>query len=112
MGATACGGPKVDDERGLDVGTALPGLRTGAGEAEEVAMLLDGATSVIFVPGYGLAVAQAQHVVRELGDLLHALVEPGRGTTFKVFLPRADDRAQVPRRPAAVAAAGSGPKPR
>jgi NAD(P) transhydrogenase subunit beta len=38
--------------------------------AEEVAMLLDGASSVIFVPGYGLAVAQAQHVVRELADLL------------------------------------------
>jgi len=38
--------------------------------AEEVAMLLDGASSVIFVPGYGLAVAQAQHVVRELGELL------------------------------------------
>ena len=38
--------------------------------AEEVAMLLDGAASVIFVPGYGLAVAQAQHVVRELADLL------------------------------------------
>jgi NAD(P) transhydrogenase subunit beta len=37
---------------------------------EEVAMLLDGAGSVIFVPGYGLAVAQAQHVVRELADLL------------------------------------------
>jgi NAD(P) transhydrogenase subunit beta len=37
---------------------------------EEVAMLLDGAASVIFVPGYGLAVAQAQHVVRELADLL------------------------------------------
>jgi NAD(P) transhydrogenase subunit beta len=37
---------------------------------EEVAMLLDGATSVVFVPGYGLAVAQAQHVVRELGELL------------------------------------------
>ena len=37
---------------------------------EEVAMLLDGASSVIFVPGYGLAVAQAQHVVRELADLL------------------------------------------
>ncbi|GAB4136072.1 MAG: NAD(P)(+) transhydrogenase (Re/Si-specific) subunit beta [Planctomycetota bacterium] len=37
---------------------------------EEVAMLLDGASSVIFVPGYGLAVAQAQHVIRELGDLL------------------------------------------
>ena len=37
---------------------------------EEVAMVLDGASSVIFVPGYGLAVAQAQHVVRELADLL------------------------------------------
>jgi NAD(P) transhydrogenase subunit beta len=37
---------------------------------EEIAMVLDGASSVIFVPGYGLAVAQAQHVVRELGDLL------------------------------------------
>ena len=37
---------------------------------EEVAMLLDGASSCIFVPGYGLAVAQAQHVVRELADLL------------------------------------------
>ncbi len=37
---------------------------------EEVAMLLDGASSCIIVPGYGLAVAQAQHVVRELGDLL------------------------------------------
>ena len=39
---------------------------------EEVAMVLDGAASVIFVPGYGLAVAQAQHVVRELADLLIA----------------------------------------
>lgn len=39
---------------------------------EEVAMLLDAATSVIIVPGYGLAVAQAQHTVRELGDLLLA----------------------------------------
>jgi NAD(P) transhydrogenase subunit beta len=38
--------------------------------AEELAMLLDGISSVIFVPGYGLAVAQAQHVVRELADML------------------------------------------
>jgi NAD(P) transhydrogenase subunit beta len=40
--------------------------------AEEVAMLLDAATSVIVVPGYGLAVAQAQHTVRELQELLEA----------------------------------------
>ncbi len=39
---------------------------------EEVAMLLDAASSVIIVPGYGLAVAQAQHAVRELSDLLEA----------------------------------------
>jgi NAD(P) transhydrogenase subunit beta len=38
--------------------------------AEELAQVLDSATSVIFVPGYGLAVAQAQHKVRELATLL------------------------------------------
>jgi H+-translocating NAD(P) transhydrogenase subunit beta len=38
--------------------------------AEDVYYLLEAASSVAFVPGYGLAVAQAQHVVRELGELL------------------------------------------
>jgi len=33
-------------------------------------LILEAARSVIFVPGYGMAVAQAQHVVRELGDRL------------------------------------------
>ncbi len=37
---------------------------------EEAAMVLENAESVIIVPGYGLAVAQAQHTVRELGDLM------------------------------------------
>jgi NAD(P) transhydrogenase subunit beta len=37
---------------------------------EDVAMLLEGAQRVIFVPGYGLAVAQAQHTVRELATEL------------------------------------------
>ncbi|RMH71224.1 MAG: NAD(P)(+) transhydrogenase (Re/Si-specific) subunit beta [Gemmatimonadetes bacterium] len=37
---------------------------------EDTYLLLEAASSVAFVPGYGLAVAQAQHVVRELGDLL------------------------------------------
>jgi NAD(P) transhydrogenase subunit beta len=40
--------------------------------AEGVAVMLAYARSVIFVPGYGLAVAQAQHQVRELADLLEA----------------------------------------
>jgi NAD(P) transhydrogenase subunit beta len=39
---------------------------------EEVAMLLDGARRVIIVPGYGLAVAQAQHAVRDLAAVLEA----------------------------------------
>ncbi|MFN3604143.1 MAG: NAD(P)(+) transhydrogenase (Re/Si-specific) subunit beta [Leptonema sp. (in: bacteria)] len=38
--------------------------------SEEVAMMLDGASNVIIVPGYGMAVAQAQHVVKELTDEL------------------------------------------
>ncbi len=37
---------------------------------EEAAMIFDSASSVIIVPGYGMAVAQAQHVVREMGELL------------------------------------------
>ncbi|WP_028582292.1 NAD(P)(+) transhydrogenase (Re/Si-specific) subunit beta [Desulfogranum japonicum] len=40
--------------------------------AEDVYYILEAADSVAIVPGYGLAVAQAQHVVRELGDLLEA----------------------------------------
>ena len=39
---------------------------------EEAAMILENADSLIIVPGYGLAVAQAQHAVRELSDLLKA----------------------------------------
>jgi NAD(P) transhydrogenase subunit beta len=41
-------------------------------EAEDSAMILGYANQVVFVPGYGLAVAQAQHKIRELADLLTA----------------------------------------
>ncbi|MCX5949333.1 MAG: NAD(P)(+) transhydrogenase (Re/Si-specific) subunit beta [Cyanobacteria bacterium] len=40
--------------------------------AEECAMALEQAERVVFVPGYGLAVAQAQHALRELSKLLEA----------------------------------------
>jgi NAD(P) transhydrogenase subunit beta len=40
--------------------------------AEDVAMMLDGVRRVVIVPGYGMAVAQAQHAVRELFNLLES----------------------------------------
>jgi NAD(P) transhydrogenase subunit beta len=46
--------------------------------AEEIAMVLEGADRVVIVPGYGLAVAQAQHAVRELANALEK-----RGTTVE-----------------------------
>jgi NAD(P) transhydrogenase subunit beta len=45
-------------------------VRTGT--PEDVGVLLAYARKVVVIPGYGLAVAQAQHVVRELVDELHA----------------------------------------
>ncbi len=43
-----------------------------ATSAEEIAMLLDGARRVVIVPGYGMAVSQAQHAVRDFGNLLES----------------------------------------
>jgi NAD(P) transhydrogenase subunit beta len=43
-----------------------------SGSADDVAILLNYAQRVVIVPGFGLAVAQAQHTVRELADLLSA----------------------------------------
>ena len=40
--------------------------------SDDAYLILEAASSVTFVPGYGMAVAQAQHVVRELGELLEA----------------------------------------
>ena len=60
--------------------TAKPQEASGAAEArsvksgspEDIAILLNYARRVVIVPGFGLAVAQAQHTVRELADVLTA----------------------------------------
>ncbi|MGQ9751507.1 MAG: NAD(P)(+) transhydrogenase (Re/Si-specific) subunit beta [Thermoanaerobaculaceae bacterium] len=55
-----------------EVGAAGPaGPKTvRRGDAEEAAMILESARSVVIAPGYGMAVAQAQHAVKELADEL------------------------------------------
>src|SRR5439155_563284 len=57
---------------GSTAGSAGPGTDRPVRSAspDDVAILLNYAGRVVVVPGYGLAVAQAQHTVRELADLL------------------------------------------
>jgi H+-translocating NAD(P) transhydrogenase subunit beta len=50
-------------------------------DSEEAAMIFDSASSVIIVPGYGMAVAQAQHAVR---DLMNALEKKGIKVRFAI----------------------------
>jgi NAD(P) transhydrogenase subunit beta len=52
-----------------------------AGSAEDAAFMMENAQKVIIVPGYGMAVAQAQHSVRELYD---ALTEKGVEVKFAI----------------------------
>ena len=66
VGAIAEGGGSKSDADAVYAG------RVKSTSAEEVAMLFDGARRAVIVPGYGLAVSQAQHQVRDLANLLES----------------------------------------
>ncbi|MFM1937662.1 MAG: hypothetical protein RLZZ320_520 [Actinomycetota bacterium] len=55
-----------------EAGSASETRPVKSGTPDDVAILLNYARRVVIVPGFGLAVAQAQHTVRELADLLTA----------------------------------------
>ena len=61
--APTSGGPKQDE---------IYAGKIKATSAEEIAMMLDNVSYVVIVPGYGMAVAQAQHAVRDLANLLES----------------------------------------
>jgi NAD(P) transhydrogenase subunit beta len=67
FGAAPAGGAETGGAMRADDGRTVR-----ATTAEDAATLLSYARNVIIVPGYGLAVAQAQHNVRELADLLES----------------------------------------
>jgi NAD(P) transhydrogenase subunit beta len=62
------GAAPVSKQKGDDVYAG----KVKATSAEEIAMMLESARRVVIVPGYGLAVSQAQHAVRSLAGLLEA----------------------------------------
>jgi NAD(P) transhydrogenase subunit beta len=71
LGSVLFGGAMVSDEQMA----SIPGKEFYEGKvkscgADEVAMLLENAQKVVIAPGYGLAVAQAQHVTQELATVL------------------------------------------
>jgi NAD(P) transhydrogenase subunit beta len=64
------GGFGTDSGGAAAAGAAKGDRPVKSGSAEDAAFIMKNASSVIIVPGYGMAVAQAQHALREMADLL------------------------------------------
>jgi NAD(P) transhydrogenase subunit beta len=68
-------------EAGAQAGAQQGNKRTKAASAEDAAFMLGNSRKVIIVPGYGMAVAQAQHALKEVFDML---VERGVEVKFAI----------------------------
>ncbi len=64
------GGWGTDTATASAAGAAAGDRAVKAGAADDAAFIMKNARKVIVVPGYGMAVAQAQHALREMGDVL------------------------------------------
>ncbi|MBI4062774.1 MAG: NAD(P)(+) transhydrogenase (Re/Si-specific) subunit beta [Elusimicrobia bacterium] len=62
---------KISQDASSETDSRKKPIREAA--VDDVSIILENARSVVFVPGYGMAVSQAQHRVRELADTLKAL---------------------------------------
>jgi signal transduction histidine kinase len=102
--AMAGGGTLTVSARPADGGVELTVRDTGAGIAPEALPRLFDPFYSTKERGTGLGLAFVQEVVQEHGGTVHASGAPGRGATFTIHLPAADERpaAPAPASPAAV----------